>query len=54
MRFSNVLYKQPTLTEHAKMYIARYKIKNKRIITEANGKENEKYTQHANNKFRAI
>jgi hypothetical protein len=50
----NVLYKQQTLTEHAKMYIAGYKIINKRVTTEAKREENDKYTLHANNKPRAI
>jgi hypothetical protein len=49
IRFLNVLNKQLNLTEHPKMYIARYKIIYKRVIREAKRRENDKYIMHANN-----
>jgi hypothetical protein len=54
MRFLNMLNKLQNLTQHAKMYTARYKTTYKRLIREAKRKENDKHILQANNKPRAI
>jgi len=54
IRFLNILKRQPNLTEDAKIYIAKYKIIYKRVISEANRRENDKYLLHANHKSKAV
>ena len=54
MKLLNILNKQPNLTEHTKMYIARYKIIYKRVIREAKRRENDNYIMRAKNKSKAI
>jgi hypothetical protein len=54
MKLLNILNKQPNLTEHTKMYIARYKIIYKRVIREAKRRENDHYIMRAKYKSKAI
>jgi len=54
MRLLNSLNKQPNLTEHTKLYIARYKTLYKRVIREAKRRDNDNYILHAQNKSKAI
>jgi hypothetical protein len=48
-----MLNKLQNLTEHAKMYIVRYKPIYKRVIMEAKRKENDRHILHANNKSKS-
>jgi hypothetical protein len=56
MRLLNILNKQPNLTKHTKMYIARKKITYKRVIREVKRRENDNYILrvHAKNESKAI
>jgi len=53
-RLSNSLNKQPNLTEHTKLYIARYKTLYKRVIRDAKRRDNDNYILQAQNKSKAI
>jgi len=53
MRHLNSLSKQQNLTEHMKLYIARYKTLYRKVIREAKRRENDHYILQAHNKSKA-
>jgi exonuclease III len=54
MKLLNKIIKLSNLSQHTKMYIARYKLIYKRVIREAKRRENDNYISQAKNKSKAI
>jgi hypothetical protein len=54
MRFFSMLKNHMILTEKTKLYIDRYKIVYKRVVKEAERRENDKFLLNVNNKFKAV